>query len=285
LSIIALILLLLCVFLFVPIRYRIRSNNESEIQASASVTWFLHLVHLHLIYKDDFSYCLTIFGIRIYPKRDKKIYKKKCAQKSTTQANSKSEKKIIKKIKGEFKEIPKEKPKAKVKSKSKEKDKESTKSKDKCKTKEKQQKKQMKIKEKIKFTFRNVCDKIKRAIILFKKNIYLIKDERTKRAFILCKKELFHLLKLIIPRKINGIVKIGMKDLSQTGEIYGLYSAFFPVHKGKVVMVPYFEEEIFSYKVMAIGRIRIITLLRITLKIYFNKDIQRLIHIFKKEED
>ncbi len=260
LSIIAIILFLLCVVLFTPIRYRITSNNKEKIYATASITWLLHLVHVHLCYQDGFSYFITILGIKIYPQKEKPISKKKKnIKKRKIQSDLKDSKQKNK--------ISKEKSNT-LKAK---------------KTSSRHHK--PKKKEKTTFTFSNLYDKIKKNIFLFKKNINRIKDERTKQAVLLCKKELLHLLKMIFPRKIIGEIQLGMKDPSQTGELYGLYSACYPIHKGKISMIPNFEKEIFLYKIYISGRIRLLTILMIGLKIYFNKDIQRLIQIFKKEED
>ena len=231
LSIIGLILLLLCLVLFIPIRYSIKSDNENKIQASASITWYLHLLHLHFLYNKKLSYYLTIFGIKIFPKKEKEIKIKKNPVTKTKQIKSHNEKNIH--TNPVQKGIVAER--------------ESKKEGFEKKTKEKKKKE----KKKIKFTFKRVYDKIKINIARFKKNCHRIKDERTKRAFKLCKKELFSLLKTIVPRKIRGIVEIGMKDPSHTGEIYGLYSAFFPIHNGKIIMIPYFEKELFTYKIVA----------------------------------
>jgi len=282
LFIIALLLLLLCIILFVPIRYRIQSDNKDGIQANASVTWLLHFIHFHLKYVDNFSYYLTIFGIKVYPKGPLKPNKHRHIFPLTNQANKKMKHKNKSLNKSEA-IVNNQKPEIQLDSRIEESN--TRHIKPNLKQTKINGRKRTKKKKKNTFTFRSLYDKIKENIKLFKKNINRIYNKSTKRAFHLCKKELFHLLKLIFPRRIKGILELGMKDPSQTGELYGLYSIFYPVHHGKIVMIPYFEKEIYTYTITAIGHIRIITLLIIAIKVYFNKDIQRLIQIFKKEED
>lgn len=145
------------------------------------------------------------------------------------------------------------------------------------KTKKKSEKKK-KSSKKNTFTFRKTYDRIK-------KKFKLLKDERTKKAIILCKDEILFFLKKIFPKKIKGEIEIGLKDPASTGEVFGLYSALYPIHKGNIIMTPYFDQEIFKYYVKGSGHIRVITLLVIAIKIYFNKDVKRLIRIFQEEDE
>lgn len=261
LSLLGVIVLVLLLVLFVPIRYKISSTNEvdGDIEARGTVSWLLHFIHVKAEYKKELSYYVKVFGFKIYPKNEKKKESKQTDKRKKSDTRSQNTDKELEISMKESKE--KSVKKVKVPSEERSSD------------------------EKNKFTFRGLYDKIKETFSKIKKNIDLINEESTKRAIVLCKGELIHIIKVIFPRNIRGVLKLGLENPALTGEIYGGYCALYPIHKGNIVMIPCFEEEVFEYRVIAVGRIRIITLIIIAVKIYFNKDIQRLIKIFNKEEE
>lgn len=273
LSLLGFVLLLIILVLFVPIRYKIESTNEvdGQIEARGVVSFLLHMIHIRIDYKKNLIYYVKIFGVKIYPRKERNRKKSKTDQNEKIVSKEESDLKIKKR------DLIEE---SKIVATSEEKYANNTVKKEKSK-----KEKREANKKKNKFTFSGLYDKIKETYFSIKKNIDLLTEESTKRAIALCKKELLHILKAIFPRKIKGIVRLGLDNPALTGEIYGGYCALFPIHKGNIVLIPYFEEKNFEYRVKALGRVRIITLIIIAVKVYFNKDIQRLIKIFKKEEE
>lgn len=273
LSLLGFVLLLIILVLFVPIRYKIESTNEvdGQIEARGVVSFLLHMIHIRIDYKKNLIYYVKIFGVKIYPRKERNRKKSKTDQNEKIVSKEESDLKIKKR------DLIEE---SKIVATSEEKYANNTVKKEKSK-----KEKREANKKKNKFTFSGLYDKIKETYFSIKKNIDLLTEESTKRAIALCKKELLHILKAIFPRKIKGIVRLGLDNPALTGEFYGGYCALFPIHKGNIVLIPYFEEKNFEYRVKALGRVRIITLIIIAVKVYFNKDIQRLIKIFKKEEE
>ena len=74
LAILALILVLAAIILFVPIRYKIAGNMEKDGDpyARAGVSFLLHILSGSFVYDKDVSYSVRLFGIKLYPKKDKK---------------------------------------------------------------------------------------------------------------------------------------------------------------------------------------------------------------------
>lgn len=287
LSLVGLLILILLFVLFVPIRYQINSTNEVDgnIEVRGRISWLLHMIHVRIEYKKELSYYVRLFGIKVYPPKEKKEDTKKEDKKPENKKSEEIEKgnDSIEKTKVQISNPVEEEKKVTEKKESqihsrerdisnyKEKKKNNSEAKD--------------SHDKKKFTFKGLYDRIKETFLKIRKNIDFITDDSTKRAIKLCKDEILHIIKLIFPKKIRGVLKLGLENPALTGEIYGAYCTMFPIHKGDIVMVPYFDEEILEYRVMAKGYIQVITLLIIAIKIYFNKDIQRLIKIFQKEEE
>ena len=73
LCLIGLILLVAAIILFVPIRYRIRADKplEGDFTANAGASFLLHILSLKFLYNGEFGYYAKLFGIKIYPKKDK----------------------------------------------------------------------------------------------------------------------------------------------------------------------------------------------------------------------
>lgn len=266
LSIIGLLILILLLVLFVPIRYQINSTNEvnGDIEVHGRISWLLHMIHIRMDYEKELTYYVRLFGFKIYPPKEKKEEEK--SEKSKNEYKRENENKVLEKKEVKTNKSDEFYAKRDIE-----------KNRKKIETENKDKKK--------KFTFKGLYDKIKETFLKIKKNIDLITDDRTKRAIKLCKDELLHIIRLIFPKKTRGTVKLGVDNPALTGELYGVYCAMFPIHKGDIVMNPYFDRKILEYRVMARGYIQIITLLIIAIKIYFNKDIQRLIKIFQKEEE
>ncbi len=264
LSIIGLLLLILLILLFVPIRYQIQSQKDEKLSASAKVSFLMHLLHIDIEYFDDINYKVRVFGFQIFPKKrnvsDKREKKRKPAT-QTTDTPTKPPQEQIEKFTN-----------AKLESEHNREEHKNTETESRQKNKKK------------KFTFRSKYDKIMKDIKRIKKNISLIQQEKTKKAISKCKEQLIYVLKKILPRKMKGTISFGLDDPSLTGQIYGLYAMLYGVHHGKIIAIPYFDESVFKYNIQLKGHIRIYTVLIVFLKLYFDKDVKRLIRIFKQED-
>lgn len=112
---------------------------------------------------------------------------------------------------------------------------------------------------------------------------FLQRDD-LKRAFDLCKKQLFYVWKDIRPKTVRADIHFGFDDPSVTGQILAAAGMFYPILGKNIVLRPDFEEAVLSGRIAVKGRITVFVLLRAAWILYFDKDIKRLIRIWKKEE-
>ena len=92
------------------------------------------------------------------------------------------------------------------------------------------------------------------------------------------------ILHMLAPKVFMLQLDVGLEDPYLLGELLAGYSALYPIHKGKIRLIPYFDEIIFKFTLFVRGRIFIVTLLRVAIILYFDKNIKKLIKEFNKEE-
>lgn len=98
-GLLGLVLFLLCLLLFVPIRYNIHGISKEDVEVKTSIHWFLHLVHLSVLYQEKkVKFCLRIFGIPVKQNiKKKKKTKKKCGKQKRKAVSKKEERQKKKK--------------------------------------------------------------------------------------------------------------------------------------------------------------------------------------------
>ncbi|MDE5818119.1 MAG: DUF2953 domain-containing protein [Lachnospiraceae bacterium] len=138
---------------------------------------------------------------------------------------------------------------------------------------------------KILYTIQNICGKIEKVKELIGYYSEVLKSEEGQRTFALAKRELGRLLKHIAPTKLRGSLTIGMGDPAATGQIIAIVSMFYPIYGNNVSITADFEEKCMRGSLYLKGRIRIITLIRIAWRVYFNKDVKTFLHMLKREEN
>ena len=102
------------------------------------------------------------------------------------------------------------------------------------------------------------------------------------RAFDKAKDSIIRLLKHLLPRKWNLDAVVGFEDPSTTGQILFYYSALIPFIASHVRIKGDFENVCMDAKFNAKGRITLIVILIVLLSAYFNKDIKRVIKLFRE---
>lgn len=108
-------------------------------------------------------------------------------------------------------------------------------------------------------------------------------DEKNKATLAMCYNRISRVLKHIIPRKLSGYARFGFEDPALTGQILSIYSVLYPFIHDKIQVVPEFNEEILEGKLYVKGRIRVAVVLWAAVKLYFSKDVRRLIKVYKRE--
>lgn len=300
LVIIGLVLLVCLCVLFVPIRYSARVKYNETNNICVRVTYLLRLISIKysLIGKDS-KISIKILGIdfsRIKRKKKNKKSDKKSNIKTenetdidSEEANGKDnsvdiftevkEKRYIEKADEDLKRAAKENMKVKDDEDLEEEieedissDKRSSEKKEKISLYQKIKNKIISVKNKIIYRFKSICGKIKKVISKIKDFKEFIRDEHTKRVFVLIKGEFIKILKYIRPRKIKGYLNFGFDDPSTTGKVLGVYYAIMKKSPKKFKINPDFENKRLETDLFLKGRIRLYYIVYIILKIYFNKD-------------
>lgn len=135
----------------------------------------------------------------------------------------------------------------------------------------------------IKYTILKICDKIKHIVKNIQYYIKILQSDTFKRAWTVCSGQVFSLLKSISPRKIEGSLLIGTGDPASTGQVLAVYGMLYPLLGNHIDIVPDFEQQIVEGDLYVKGKITVFKALKTAWIVYFNKDLRRLIKLFKRE--
>lgn len=139
--------------------------------------------------------------------------------------------------------------------------------------------------EKLKYTFQSICDTIKKII----KNYRFYKDlwdkPQGKAAVSLVKGQVAALFKKIRPSKIDGNVVFGMGDPASTGQILGAVGAVYGFLPEKLYITPDFEEKKLEGNLHVRGKVRLIHVLVIAVKLILDKNIRYVVKKIQSKED
>lgn len=135
--------------------------------------------------------------------------------------------------------------------------------------------------------------KIKNMIISIKSSISKIKliwtfltEEENKAGFKTCMEAVKKTVRHMKPKVLKGYLKFGTEDPCKTGQILGIIAMFYGKYGRFFEIVPDFEKAVLEYTIYAKGRIRIFTVGKIALQLWFNKKFKKLIENYEhcKEE-
>lgn len=270
LVLLGIVLFLALSILFVPVRYRLQGDKSAEdYNVQTKVKWFLGVVSFSFrLAQNESFHSFRIFGVNIGKVLNKK--KQKTAKKRVTKKTN-AEKDVDKKVVAEksVSEVN-----AKLTDLEKNTDVKKPKSSDKL---DKSEKREDNKEKKFKLTIRTVCDRINQW-----KDIS--SDDNIKAAALLLKAQLFKLLKHIFPKKIQGRVCFGFEDPCTTGQILGAVSVFYPLYYKSFCLNPDFTQEVLDGNIKMKGRVYGFFLLKVIWIIYFDKNIQNLIQVYRNKE-
>ncbi|MCM1439650.1 MAG: DUF2953 domain-containing protein [Roseburia sp.] len=134
------------------------------------------------------------------------------------------------------------------------------------------------------YTIKKICVKIKEMLENAEYYLDVIKGDEFKRAFSLCKGELGAIFSYIKPRKLQADLIIGLDDPAATGQVLSYYGILYSLIGNNVNITGDFERKRIEGSVFIKGKIKLFTFLKAVIRIYFNKDIRKLLKLFKKEE-
>ncbi len=295
LSILGLVLFILLLVLFVPIRYGGNGYyKDKDYDASAKVTWLLHIVSVRYLLKEEDNLIIKIFGIRFNKKKKKKgSYDDEPEEDddhifdptdiSSQAINGPSSECIKEEAKEELKEEPeeaKEEVKEELKEEVKEEPKEEAEEQKKDAVKEekkhrfKSDKPKKSAEEKKDSTSKSFYDKLKAYI-------EIIKSDSFKNAFELCKKQIAKILKAVLPKRWNIDGTLGFDDPAATGKVAAIYGSLIYFIGDHIHITADFDDPVIDVKADARGRIFIITLVVVFIRVWFNKNIKKLIGMLR----
>jgi len=147
----------------------------------------------------------------------------------------------------------------------------------------------------IKYTIKRIYANIKKGIEdkkkindEIKKNIHyyhqILTSDLFEITFDKTKEKIFKLLKSILPRKWDINLEVGFDDPYTTGEVLAISGMLHPIIWEHVHVIGNFEEPIIRGAGKLKGRIYIFSFLKILIYYLTDKDLKRLIRLFKKEE-
>jgi hypothetical protein len=144
------------------------------------------------------------------------------------------------------------------------------------------------IKERIVTFFQGIKGKIKSWIESYtniRRKIELISDfiknEINREAFRITYSSLKKLLKHILPTKLESNLIFGTGDPCTTGQALGAFSLLYSFYGDKIKITPDFENQRFEGKHYARGRIRLVTILIIVIKLILDKRFKQFTSNFK----
>lgn len=276
LVLLGILLALLLIVLFVPVRYQGSGYREEgdpvPMHVQLKVTWLLHLVRVSFIYPEEAFLKVKVLFFQILPAKEKK---KKASNKK--EADGKKPKTDKKEVGSDVRDTASDQKIS---------DEGNTAVEDggdDRRTLLDFVRKLFSAIRNIKYTIRKIYDKINHIIHNIRYYIKILQTESFKRAFVLCREQLLRLMKIVLPRKVSGTFTIGMEDPAATGQILSIYGILYPLIGDSITVIPDFEKPVMEGSFRFKGKITAFTLIRIAAKIYFDKDLKRVICLFKKE--
>lgn len=306
LCILILLIAALLSVLFVPLRYRLtgRKETEGKPEGDVRIHWLFHIVTCFARWRGTLHYGLKICGIPVYDnlqkaekekqeKRRKKKQKKQNRDMTAAVPDSQQPHTDVdtaahmEKVDSADAERPAEKEAAGKMPVGK-----------KPRTDKRKNRKCSGILKKIRAFFQKLADMLRKIRELPERlaekaahcretaeyYIAFLQREDLKRAFGLCRRELYYLWRKFRPRKVKADIHFGFADPATTGQMMAFTGMMYPFLGKDIVIRPDFEEQVFCADAVIKGKITIFCLVKALAILYFNKDIKRLIRIWKKEE-
>lgn len=300
LGIVLLILLVLFLLvLFVPVRYRVRAVFYEEYEAQGSVSWFCFLLRFPFSWKDgQFQWKLQILGIPFLKsaaaislikgtKREdhtrhqssgdkrKKAKSPDVSSKDSSEDHNKAEQEPVLLEENEDHGHAEQGEKTENTAPVKYKQPEDAQNKKKHKKYSLFRRLWQKIKE-LYQTVRDMIQNIREKIHSVQDLLQLLQKDSSRRFICIAKENMLQLLGHLKPQKIWGDIRFGTGDPCSTGQILGGIAVFYSYLGTGVHITPDFEEACFEGRIAAKGRIRIITMLVILIRLIISKDFRTL---------
>jgi hypothetical protein len=284
LILLALVLVVLLIILFSPVRYTaVGSMQRKQVQGRVRATWLLWLVSFHMIFEEDsFHMYLRLFGMKkpLSGQDDKKTKKHKKHKKKAAAKEFPPEQKEKQKPEEQIPEdekIPQKEPPAQETP-------EASRKKEASAPDVSHKKKRDTIGNKIKRKWNSMKRSIRRIRANIRKWSDICADEQNKEALSHIWRELYRLLKYIMPTKLSLHATYSAGSPDVTAQAFGVL-AMFPVgYTNRWKIYPDFEaEEAYAEGNMDVrGHFLFIQILVPLLRVLFDKKCRRLYYKINK---
>jgi hypothetical protein len=148
-----------------------------------------------------------------------------------------------------------------------------------------------KFADRIIYTIRKIYDKIKNSAgkteeinSNIKYYADIINSEEFRKTFGDCKKQVLRILHQLLPRHFRAEIIEGTGDPAGTAQILAIFGIMYPLIGRYVDIMGDFDDTTIKADVVFRGRITVFMLIYAGCRLYFNKDVRKLIKQFKKEE-
>ena len=137
----------------------------------------------------------------------------------------------------------------------------------------------------IRYTIRRICDKIKSVSDNIQYYREVMESEPFQASLSLCKGQLMRIFGMLKPDRFEAEALIDMADPAVTGEILAVYGMLYPLIGQHVRLTGSFacERTKIEGRLYLRGKVRVFTLIRAAVRVYFDRDIRKLIRLLKKE--
>ena len=296
------LLLILIAVLIVPVRYRLSVQWKEEFYLNGTVSWLLHVFHTRISMENTEPHIrVRIFGFVIYdnekPERHRSFggHKKKKDAKAAAKAGETKRPDT----KEAVYELPEEKNAAidhtKIETRGNPIDTLETPDTNFCNTERHKGKpkretlwewvlaKIRSIIKRISGFFKGLADHILKFYQSFAEQkrkagliLDFIRDELNREGFQYTLSSVKKLLKHILPTKLRASIVYGTGDPCSTGQILGVFGMLYGLYGDKLSVTPDFESQRFAGDLDAKGRIRLITILIIVIKLMLDRRFKQL---------
>ncbi len=261
LVILGIVLLVVCLLLFVPIRYNINVQYKGEVKVTARITYLLHAlrVRFEMVGKES-STDIRALWFKLSGKDDKQQNKRIEEQRTDTDSILQQDLQPGLPIKSE----PKMQSETDV-----------------HRTKDRQPEKRNPKSEKKDKKNKNFHTKDKSGGIMesVKSVVAMLKENRSVLSFLM--RQLKVLLRHILPGSHVINLKLGLDDPALLGELLGAAAVVRAATNLVINITPVWDEKVLEADCGFKGRILLGKLIFIALRVYFNKDVKKIIHILK----
>jgi hypothetical protein len=307
LALLGLLLLILFTILLVPIRYRVLVEHGEAFYVKGRVHWLLHIIHAGFSYVENKPHiCVRLFGFILYDNlKPKKQKVKKRAGRSSPKHSRASHSKAAKAKDAKLiteqsatPSLPPEHDKKNIPAVNTEKMPESAiidkQYKQEQKSTRQSSEKKVSLFHKLLDRFRAFKEKLIAGIksfIMKIKNLFttiqsfynkwelisdFIRDDVNRQAFSVSFRSLKKFLRHILPTKVRSKIIFGTGDPCTTGQLLGVLGFFYGFYGDSVQITPDFVNSRLEGEHDVKGRIRLITILIIVVKLILNKQMKSL---------